>query len=76
MATEKDLDIRVGDYVDFGSYGRLYVVRKDAGLTREDLLWVTDIEDDRFNPYARGWFIKERYAERIIERGKEEDDEE
>lgn len=72
---EKDLDIRVGDYVDFGSYGRLYVVRKDAGLTREDLLWVTDIEDDRFNPYARGWFIKERYAERIIERGKEEDEE-
>lgn len=67
-------EIQEGDRVDFGAYGRLYVVKKDAGLVSEGMLWVTDIEEDRTNEDARGWYINERYAKKIIEKYEEDED--
>jgi hypothetical protein len=62
-------EIQIGDLVDFGPYGQLYVV-KDYG----DRLWVTDLEKDRYNPDARGWGIRKSYADGIIEkRGEDEE---
>lgn len=60
--------IKVGDYVDFGGYGKLYVCRIDADKFR-----VTDNRNDRLNPNARGWNIKKDTAEGIIEESLKED---
>ena len=54
-------EIEVGDFVDFGAYGDLYVVK-----TGDEKMWVTDQEEDRDNPDARGWSINKHSAERII----------
>lgn len=55
-------EVEVGDYVDFGGYGRLYVC--SIGL---DTWRVTDREHDRTNPDALGWNIKPYQAKSIIE---------
>lgn len=55
-------DPSVGDLVNFGPYGNLYVVQNHG-----DTYWVTDQESDRLNPDARGWSIRAVYAEEIIE---------
>jgi hypothetical protein len=62
-------EVRTGDYVDFGIYGKLWVVR--AG---EDRLWVTDLEKERKNPDAPGWFIRRSYAEKIIKHAYDDED--
>lgn len=56
-------DIDIGDRVDFGSYGRLYVIGIDG-----DNFLVTDVQHDRDNPDASCWNIKKRYAVRIVEK--------
>jgi len=71
---EDDIDfdydeIKVGDYVDFGSYGKLYVCK-----IKGDDFWVTDEESDRGNPEASGWNIRKNRAKRIIDRYEEDDD--
>lgn len=58
-------DIRPGDLVNFGAHGDLYVLNTTAGLTRAKW-WVTDVEKDRGNPNAAGWFIEPSYAVEII----------
>lgn len=63
-------EVEVGDYVDFGPYGKLYVVNLDAGLGDRPKWWVTDDEDDRYNPSARGWFIIPGFAKGIVEKGR------
>lgn len=71
-------EIEVGDYVDFGGYGKLYVCHVDEGGRSR----VTNREKDRFNPDASGWYINLNQAEGIIEPGADldpddyEDDEE
>jgi hypothetical protein len=66
--------MQAGDYVDFGAYGKLYVVKLKSGLlVSEGTLWVTDQEEDRFNDDARGWYIEARYAEKIIQSADEVD---
>ena len=62
-------EIKVGDYVDFGSYGKLYVCK-----IKGDDFWVTDEESDRGNPEASGWNIRKNRAKRIIDRYEEDDD--
>lgn len=64
-------EIEIGAYVDFGAYGDLYVV-KDLG----DRFWVTDIESDRHNSDAQGWYIKKSAAKKIIESGYSDDGDE
>lgn len=63
--------VEQGDLVDFGAYGRLYVVR-DAGS--EDNYWVTPERIDRYNPDARGNSINKSFAERVVEHEDESDD--
>lgn len=58
-------NIESGDYVDFGSYGKLYVCFED-GVN----FWVTDEEKDRGKYQAPGWFINKKHAEKLIEKGK------
>ena len=63
--TDEDFDsddISIGDYVDFGAYGKLYVVSDDGERFR-----VTDKEKDRKNRNASGWGIRKSYAKDIIE---------
>jgi len=57
-------EIRKGDYVDFGIYGRAYVL-EDRGT----YFWVTNVRSDRYNKSARGNLIRKAYARKIIERG-------
>lgn len=61
--------ISEGDYVNFGHYGNLYVLKKDAGLVSEGLLWVTDNKDERYNREASGRFVSESSAISILEKG-------
>lgn len=56
------MNIQKGDYVDFGEYGNLYVVY----ARDEDTFWVTDEEQDRYNPNASGWIIRQNAAVKII----------
>lgn len=63
-------EVEVGDYVDFGPYGKLYVTNLNAGLGDRPKWWVTDEEEDRYNPKARGWFISPGLARGIIEKGE------
>lgn len=58
-------DIRPGDLVDFGPYGRLYVVRRRG----DEDFWVTPVAADRHNLDASGRIIMQALALRIIERG-------
>jgi len=58
-------EIEVGDYVDFGPYGKLYVCDVRPG---EQEFWVTDDKFERDNPDAPGWYIRKSLAERIIEK--------
>ena len=56
--------IEMGDFVDFGIYGKLYVL-EDRG----DRFWVTDEKSERNNPGASGWYVNKHAVERIIEGG-------
>jgi len=59
-----DIDeIEPGDYVDFGSYGKLWICSID-----DDQAWVTDDEDCAGDPDASGWSIRLSYAKRILNR--------
>lgn len=62
-------EVEVGDLVDFGDYGQLYVVRLGGDRWR-----VTDREEDRDNPDASGWNIRPSYAKRIIEKYEENEE--
>ena len=62
-------DIEVGDLVDFGSQGKLYVTLLNGRQSR-----VTDLEEERFNPRASGWNINIAGAKGIVERGNPEGD--
>jgi len=66
-------EISDGDFVDFGAYGRLYVVNSTFG---EDAFFVTDRENDRYNPNCAGWNIKRYLAKRIIEYSYDDEDDE
>lgn len=68
-------DINVGDLVDFGGYGKLYVVNLDAGLVSDDKFWVTDNEEERADQQASGWYINKSQALKIVERYEDEDEE-
>ncbi len=60
-----------GDQVDFGIYGKLYVLN-----TYNDEKWrVTDLEADRYSPDASGWFIRSSYAKKIVDAGTDSFDE-
>ena len=68
MVEEFDVsEVEVGDFVDFGPYGKFYVVSKDT--LSEDWWWITDQVADRFNPDASGWSIRNWSAQAIIEHG-------
>jgi len=56
-------DIHEGDYVDFGAYGRLFVLKAPMAGS----LWVTDKRADRYNYDAAGWYIRREFAKKIIE---------
>lgn len=59
-------DVNIGDLVDFGAYGNLYILRTHQG-SRGDKYWVTDQESERFNPDASGWYIRHYLARKVIE---------
>jgi hypothetical protein len=67
-------EIEVGDLVDFGPYGKLYVVDLEA-MGKPKWFWVTDKESERFNNDAQGWSIQKYLAEKILEKGSELDEE-
>lgn len=71
---EEDIsdEIEEGDLVDFGAYGKLYVVELEAGSSGK-YFWVTDQESQRFNPDANGWSILKREAVEILESGADFD---
>ena len=72
----ESLGIENGDLVDFGSYGKLYVLSTDygAGWGSDSLdMWVTEDEEDRFNPEARGNSIGPYHAVSVIEKGSSVD---
>ena len=69
------LDLTLGDLVDFGPYGKLYILRTGQG-SKGDRLWVTDEREERFNPDASGWYIRTSYAEKLIEKGEDIDEDE
>ena len=56
-------NIEMGSLVDFGAYGKLYVVRN----MNNEYFWVTDLEEERFNPNAPGWSINKELAKSIVE---------
>ncbi len=58
--------IQKGTLVDFGSYGKLYVVADHT----DTLFWVTDDKSERYNSHARGWNIRKSAAKGVIEEGK------
>lgn len=66
-------DIEPGDYVDFGAYGKLYILSMDAGRRDRPRAWATDQEKDRFKPDASGWYINISQAEDVIEKGSDAD---
>ena len=62
---DEDIEDPVGKLVDFGPYGKLYVA-----FSSGDNFWVTDENPsewpkDRHN--VAGWYIKQRFAKKIIE---------
>ena len=77
----EDMGIENGDYVDFGSYGKLYVINHGGmGVDRGRNLWVTDSEFDRdelilqdfdrdVQSKIEGWYISAGSAKKIIEKG-------
>lgn len=56
-------DIAAGDYIDFGSYGNLFVLKAPM----EGSLWVTNKRADRYDSNASGWYIRRNFAKGIIE---------
>jgi len=59
------MKIKVGDFVDFGEYGKLYIL-KIVG----DKFWVTDEKMDRNDPNASGWYINKSFAQKVISESK------
>lgn len=55
------MTIKPGNFVDFGEYGKLYVLK-----ILNDKFWVTDEKLDRNNPNASGWYIKKSFAKKVI----------
>lgn len=56
-------DIAAGDYVDFGAYGNLFVLKAPF----DGPLWVTSRRADRYDSNAPGQYIRRRLAKGIIE---------
>lgn len=65
LIKKAELEIEKGDYVDFGTYGKLYVCNPKY---KKDWFWVTDIKEDRNNQTAKGWSIEKSKAKEIIEK--------
>jgi hypothetical protein len=68
----ESMDIEDGDLVDFGGYGRLYVLNVNYGSGwggRNVDFWVTEDEEDRFDSNANGNSINPTNAVRVIEKG-------
>jgi len=68
----ESMDIENGDEVDFGDYGRLYVLNINYGSGwggRNVDFWVTRDEEDRFDSNAYGSSIDPTNAVRMIEKG-------
>ena len=68
----ESMDIENGDEVDFGDYGRLYVLNINYGSGwggRNVDFWVTRDEEDRFDSNAYGSSIDPTNAVRVIEKG-------
>jgi hypothetical protein len=57
--------INIGDYVDFGHYGKFYVCGENIGGTK---FLVTGNPGDRFKRTENSFYIEKRYAENIIEK--------
>ena len=65
LIKKAELEVEKGDYVDFGTYGKLYVCNPKY---KEDWFWVTDVKEDRDNQTAKGWSIEKSKAKEIIEK--------
>lgn len=60
-------EIKAGDLVDFGIYGKLYI----ADITSyKRLFWVTPDRSDRFNRNCAGQSLEKKFAMKIIEKGE------
>lgn len=57
--------ISPGALVDFGQQGKLYVVS-----IFPNKFWVTDVEADRHNPQAPGWYVGKEAAVKVLESGQ------
>lgn len=55
------MNIKVGSYVDFGEYGKLYVLSISGNKLR-----VTDDKNDVNDPNASGWVINKSFAKKVI----------
>lgn len=64
-------EIKQGDLVDFGVYGRLYVCNPKY---HEDYFWVTDDEYERNNINAQGWTINKELAVKVLETEHDDED--
>ena len=65
LIKKAELEVEKGDYVDFGTYGKLYVCNPKY---KEDWFWVTDVKEDRDNKTAKGGSIEKSKAKEIIEK--------
>lgn len=54
-------DIEIGDYVDFGRYGRLYICDREG-----DQFWVTDDPNDAGKQHVPGWYISADLAQEVL----------
>ena len=59
-------DVTEGDYVDFGPYGKLYVVDKDYLMSGGKTWWVTDDPEELGKDRPSGWSISPHQAVKIL----------
>jgi len=57
-------EIKQGDLVDFGGYGKFYVCNPNYSRIS---FWITKEREDRNNKYASGWSIRKYDAKSIVE---------
>jgi hypothetical protein len=70
-------EIDDGDLIDFGSYGKLYLVNKHFQSHHDDQpqVRVTDLKDERYNKHASGWNMNlhDSAGFKVLEKANEND---
>lgn len=68
-------DVGEGDLVDFGPYGKHYVVDKDYMMSNGRTWWITDDPAELKKDRPMGWSISSSQAKKVLERTEDREDE-